>query len=136
MKRFRSRKGAVLFAAGTTIGALVAGGVAYATIPTNNAIDGCYLKSGGALRIIDPTVTKCKSGETALAWNVQGVKGDTGAIGATGATGPTGPTGPAGPTGGPGSPGPAGATGLTGPAGTANAYHATGRDSVSVSVPA
>src|SRR3954468_20471463 len=56
MKRFRTQKGAVLFAAGTMIGALVAGGVAYATIPSNSVIDGCYSRSGGALRVIDSTV--------------------------------------------------------------------------------
>lgn len=33
---------------------IVAGaGVAAATIPTNNLIDGCYAKSGGTLRVID-----------------------------------------------------------------------------------
>ena len=36
-------------------------------------IDACYSKSGGALRVIDGTVTKCGKSETSLAWNVQGV---------------------------------------------------------------
>jgi hypothetical protein len=87
--------------------------VAYATIPSNNIIDGCYSRSGGALRVIDGTVTNCSKNETALSWNVQGPQGPTGPQGATGATGPTGPQGPEGPQG------PAGPTGPQGPAGAA-----------------
>ena len=62
--------------------ALVAGGVAYATIPSNNVIDACYTRSGGTLRVIDATVTNCKASETSLAWNVQGVQG-AGSFGST-----------------------------------------------------
>ena len=86
-------KRARLVAAGVVALALAVGGVAYATIPANNVIDACYSKSGGTLRVIDATVTKCSKSETALAWNVQGVKGDKGD---TGDTGPQGPAGPAG----------------------------------------
>jgi hypothetical protein len=89
----------MLVVAGTIIGGLVAGGVAYATIPSDNVIDGCYSRSGGTLRVIDSTVTECKKGETALAWNVQGVQGDQGIQGVQGATGPAGPAGPAGAAG-------------------------------------
>ena len=46
-------------------------------IPTGNVLTGCYTKSGGALRVIDATVTTCKASETRLDWNVQGPKGDT-----------------------------------------------------------
>lgn len=95
----------------------VAAGVAYATIPSDNVINGCYSKSGGALRVIDATVTNCSKQETALAWNVQGPKGDKGDPGAIGATGATGPTGPAGPTGPTGATGPQGPPGPQGPAG-------------------
>jgi hypothetical protein len=91
-------------------------GVAYATIPSNNVIDACYTKSGGALRVIDGTVTKCGKSETALAWNVQGVQGDKGD---TGETGPQGPQGPAGPQG---LQGPQGPAGPAGPAGTSHGY--------------
>jgi hypothetical protein len=91
------------------------GGAAYAVIPSNNVIDACYTRSGGALRVIDATVTKCGKSETALAWNVQGPKGDLG---------PQGPAGPAGPQGPQGVAGPAGPTGPAGPAGTSKAYAA------------
>ena len=94
-------------------------GVAAATIPSNNIIDGCYSRSGGALRVIDGTVTKCAKNETSLAWNVQGVKGETGETGATGATGPQGPAGPQGQPGPQGPAGPQGPVGATGPAGPA-----------------
>jgi hypothetical protein len=57
-------------------------GVTYAAIPDEGgAIHACYSKSGGALRVIDDSVTNCKAAETSLTWNV---------------TGPPGPPGPAG----------------------------------------
>jgi len=94
--------------------ALVAGGVAYATIPDSNAtIHGCYGKSGGSLRVIDASVTNCKSGETSLDWNVQGQQGPPGPDGPAGAQGPAGPQGP---QGAPGPQGPAG------PSGTSHGY--------------
>jgi hypothetical protein len=86
---------------GATI-AVTAGGVAYATIPTNGVITGCYTSAGGSLRVVDPATGGCKKGETQLAWNVQGAQG---------ASGPAGPAGPAGPSG---APGPAGSAGVSG----------------------
>ncbi len=108
----RNRKTALLstgLATGTVV--ILMGGLAYATIPTNNQIDACYARSGGALRVIDSSVTQCKQGETSLAWSVQG------AAGPQGPTGPAGPSGPQGPQGAQGAAGPAGPTGATGPAG-------------------
>jgi hypothetical protein len=64
--------------------ALLAGGVAYATIPdANGVIHGCYQTSKGDLREIDSSSSTCKNGETALDWNQ---------------TGPQGPSGPRGPS--------------------------------------
>ena len=83
--------------AGTVVVAGTA--VVYATIPSNNLISGCYSRSGGALRVLDPSVTSCKSGETSLTWNVQGPTGLTGPQGVQGPQGATGATGPAGPAG-------------------------------------
>lgn len=85
--------------------AMIGGAVmVVATIPdSSGVIHGCYSRSGGNVRVIDDSVTGCKTGETALAWSVRGPqgpqgpagpKGDTGATGATGDTGPTGPRGP------------------------------------------
>lgn len=79
-----------------TVGVLlVAGGIAYATIPdSSGAIHACYkvdpkgnLDGNATLRVIDPSATKpdsaaCKKDEQALDWNQQGVQG------------PPGPTGP------------------------------------------
>ncbi len=85
---------------------------ATAAIPgPGGVIAGCYVKSGGVLRVIDSSVTTCKSNETSLDWN------QTGAAGPAGPAGPTGPTGSPGPTGQTGATGPAGPTGPTGPAG-------------------
>ena len=86
----------------------IAGTVVYATIPSNNVISGCYLKSGGSLRVLDPSATSCKSGETSLAWNVQGPTGLTGPQGVQGPQGPIGPQGIQGVTGATGPAGPAG----------------------------
>jgi hypothetical protein len=42
-------------------------GTAYATIlGGDGAIHGCYTKSGGMLRVIDASATRCKSTETFL----------------------------------------------------------------------
>ncbi len=95
--------------------ALAVAGVAYATIPDGNGvIHGCYAKSGGSLRVIDASVTNCKSTETSLDWNVQGPAG------------PQGPQGPQGLQGDPGPTGPQGPAGPAGPSGTSHAYAATG----------
>jgi hypothetical protein len=75
------------------VGVMAAVGVGYASIPNTGVISGCYLKSGGTLRVIDATTGSCSSKETALSWNVQGVpgpKGDTGDKGLQGDTGPAG----------------------------------------------
>jgi hypothetical protein len=86
---------------------LVTGGAAYAAISgSGGAINGCYQKNNGQLRIIDPSTDSCRSSEVAISWNQMGPAGPTGATGAAGATGATGATGAAG------------ATGATGPAGS------------------
>ena len=85
--------------AAAVVGLLAVGGVAYATIPTNGVISGCYMKSGGSLRVIDATTGKCSAKETSLNWNVQGAPGPQGPAGASGAKGDAGPAGPAGPAG-------------------------------------
>ncbi len=102
---------ALLIAAGALLGVA---GIAYATIPDENGvIHGCYQKSGGALRVIDASVTNCSKTETSLNWNV---KGATGPVGPEGAQGPQGPAGLAGP------PGPQGLQGPPGPSGTSHGY--------------
>jgi hypothetical protein len=69
----------------TIVGALlVAGGIAYATIPDGGGvIHACYQKNQGALRVIDTDKAQtCSSSESPLIWNQ------------TGQQGPPGPTGP------------------------------------------
>ena len=81
------------------VGALVAGGIAYATIPdSNGVIHACYHVNGqgavdgsGNLRVIDPSSSNkdgstCKHDEKALDFN------QTGPPGAQGPQGPTGPS--------------------------------------------
>ena len=99
---------------------LAVSGVGVAAIG-DGPINACYAKRDGSLRVIDRSVTQCKSSESALTWNgagPEGPKGDTGAQGPAGAQGATGPQGPKGDTGAQGPAGPQGATGPQGPAGT------------------
>ena len=107
--------------AAAAVAALVAGGVAYATIPdSSGVIHGCYQKSGGALSVIDASVTGCAKTQTELQWNVQGPTGLQGPQGPAGAQGPVGPQGPQGGQGAQGLQGPAG------PSGTSHGYAAAG----------
>ena len=105
-----TRRRAVLFA---LVVAALAGGAAYATIPNSGVIHGCYTRSGGALRVIDGSVTNCRSSETALDWNVAGAQGPQGPVGPAGPVGPPAPQVPQGPTGPAGPQGPAGPTGIS-----------------------
>jgi hypothetical protein len=109
----------------------VTGGVAYATIPANGVISGCYTKSGGTLRVIDPSTGSCSSKETSLNWNVQGPTGPQGPAGPAGVQGLQGPKGDPGINGAPGAPG---ASGPAGPAGTSDAYLAKNDGSPTVPV--
>jgi hypothetical protein len=126
----RSLKGAIemhlskkVVAAIIAVAAVAVGSAAFAAIPDNGVIHGCYKKASpyeypaGGLRVIDAGES-CGYNENPLDWNqqgptgpqgpagpagppgpqgLQGVKGDTGATGATGATGPKGDPGPPGP---------------------------------------
>jgi hypothetical protein len=79
----------------TVVGVLlVAGGIAYATIPdSSGVIHACYkvdpkgnLDGNATLRVIDPSATKpdsaaCRKDEQALDWNQQGVQGPPGQTG-------------------------------------------------------
>ena len=108
--------------AGLVLGATLAGGVAWATIPSaNGTIHGCY-KTGvggvddpnkGQLRVVD-SASDCKNNETAISWNEKGVPGAVGATGPAGPAGAKGDTGPAGPQGLKGDQGPTGPEGLKG----------------------
>src|SRR5262249_22044325 len=95
---------------------------ALATIPASDGtISACYGKSGGALRIIDPTVSKCATLEQPLTWNQIGPKGAVGPQGPKGDAGPQGPKGDPGQQGPKGDSGAQGASGLQGDPGPAGA---------------
>jgi hypothetical protein len=102
----------------------VGGSVALATIPSSGGvINGCYNKTSGSLRVIDPAVAACSNGESPINWNQtgpQGPKGDAGPQGSKGDLGPQGPAGdpgPQGPKGDSGQQGPTGPQGLKGDTG-------------------
>src|ERR1051326_8821441 len=90
--------------------ALVFGAVALASIPDGSGvIHTCYGKSGGSLRVIDATNTKCGTNELSLNCTQQAPPGAQGPAGATGPQGPKGDpgaTGATGPKGDPGAQGP------------------------------
>jgi hypothetical protein len=94
----RARKRLLVVASLLTIGC-VAAGIAYATIPNSGVINGCYTRSGGSLRVVDSSTTKCKSGETSIAWNVAGAQGQQGVQGTQGIQGTQGNPGPSGVSG-------------------------------------
>jgi hypothetical protein len=79
---------------------LVAGGIAYATIPDGSGvIHGCYQKNQGTLRVIDTGTTQtCSSSEAPLTWSQTGPQGEQGIQGQQGIQGPKGDTGPTGPS--------------------------------------
>lgn len=79
---------------------LVAGGIAYATIPdSNGVIHACYKTGQGTLRLIDPSKSQaCLDSETALNWSQTGPQGPQGIQGLQGIQGPKGDTGPTGPS--------------------------------------
>ena len=66
------------------------------------------------LRVVSASDT-CRSNESALDWNIQGVPGPVGPAGPTGLTGAIGAAGPAGPQGPQGDAGPVGRQGPVGP---------------------
>jgi hypothetical protein len=101
--------------------ASLAAGAAYATIPAGDGvIHSCYSKSGGALRVVDASVTNCKLGETSLNWDQHGQPGPQGP------QGPAGPQGEQGPAGPQGEQGPAGPQGEQGPPGDDSTKTASG----------
>ena len=95
----------------------ISAGVAFAIPDESGAIQGCYQKNNGQLRVVNGAAD-CRPSELPLSWSQTGPAGATGAAGPAGPTGSTGPQGPSGPTG---PEGPAGATGATGPAGETGA---------------
>ena len=103
-------------AAGALATTALAGGVAWAAIPSGNLIDACYQKVEGQLRVIDSTET-CRPSELPISWNQVGQQGPQGLQGPKGDTGETGATGPQGPQGEPGPQGERGLQGEQGPAG-------------------
>ena len=96
--RYSGRRLAVVF--GIAIAGLVlAGSIAYASIPDSSGVlHGCYsanganAKGGAQLNLVNSDQATCTNGQTAVTWS------QTGPAGGTGPTGPTGPAGPAGPT--------------------------------------
>jgi hypothetical protein len=83
------------------VGALVAGGIAYAAIPdAGGVIHGCYKKSSpnqGTLRVIDTEKGQaCSNSETGINWSQTGPQGPQGIQGIPGVQGPQGPQGPSG----------------------------------------
>ena len=74
--------------------AVVGGSAAFAAIPgAGGVIHSCYTRSGGSIRVIDATVTNCKSTETSLDWNQSGQPGVPGPQGLPGAQGQKDATG-------------------------------------------
>jgi hypothetical protein len=108
------RKKRLGLGAAITVAALSVAGIAYAQIPSGGVISGCYTRSGGPLRVVDPSTTKCRSGETSLQWNQQGAPGKDGTNGTNGTNGKDGAPGTNGKDGAPGTNGTNGTNGVSG----------------------
>src|SRR3954463_16341043 len=100
-------------------------GASPARAQSGGVIYACYGNSNGQLRRVN-NPSECKNNETALAWNIQGLKGDKGDTGPQGPQGNTGATGPQGPAGTHGTAGPQGPKGDTGNAGPQGSQGAQG----------
>ena len=117
-------------AAGALAATALAGGVAWATIPTaNGVINACYRVSEddqkGQVRVVsDPAA--CRNNEAPISWNRTGPQGQPGPQGEQGLQGPKGDTGAPGPPGADGQQGPKGDTGAQGPKGDTGADGAQG----------
>ncbi|HUH15048.1 MAG TPA: hypothetical protein VML35_04120 [Gaiellaceae bacterium] len=89
------RRGRLAIAAIAIFG--VAGGIAFASIPgADGVIHGCYRSAAGdvqgQLRVVEDPAS-CRSNETPIQWNEQGVAGPAGPAGADGADGEDGADG-------------------------------------------
>jgi hypothetical protein len=119
MKKLLCRSAIVAAVVGTTG---VVAGIAVATVPTSDTIQGCYNTTNGQLRVVHDD-SECKNHEQGIAWNqigpvgpqgpqglqgTQGVQGDKGDKGDKGDQGVAGTMGPQGAPGAQGVPGPAG----------------------------
>lgn len=74
-------RGTAVFGAGTLVGAVLVGGIAYAAIPATNTgnITACVNKSTGVTRIIDfQSGKRCRSTERTVNWNARGPAGVSG----------------------------------------------------------
>jgi hypothetical protein len=106
--------------AGLALGAALAGGVAWATIPADTVYTACKLKVSGTIRLIDPAgpsnslLSHCTSYETQISWNQKGPAGIPGAAGINGTNGVDGKDGAAGTKGADGENGSPGLPGLAG----------------------
>ena len=116
--------GLALVAAGTAVGAAIAG-----PVDGQGVIHGCYTNkavNGSHVFVLQDASTNCPAGTTAISWNQQGPAGPAGPAGPQGPAGATGPQGQAGPAGAIGPAGPKGDTGATGPAGNTGPAGPTG----------
>ena len=128
MRRFTFRRSR-WFVVGAAVGAVLAGGAAFAAIPDSSGIiNGCYQKNVGNLRVIDTSAgDSCRPSEVAISWSQTGPQGPKGDTGPTGPQGPKGDTGATGPQGVQGVPGTVGLANETCPAGAfVTGFDATG----------
>jgi hypothetical protein len=89
----RNRRRTVVIGATAALTVPLVGAVAGAAVPdTQGVFHGCYVKTTGALRVIDPSSTnaarnRCKATEAAITWNQRGPQGPQGVQGPQGLSG-------------------------------------------------
>ncbi len=102
--------------------------------PAADVLYACIGKTAGLMRLVEAGAS-CRSGETLVSWNVQGVPGPQGAQGPQGVQGPAGLNGAPGLDGAPGPAGPAGPRGPAGPQTVASALVAADGVTVTAATP-
>lgn len=103
VRRLRGGIRSARLAVGALVVLLLSTTMAAASVPHSETeiISACYLKAGGAVRVIDAEAGEtCRRGEVAISWSErgpQGEPGEAGPAGEPGAKGERGDPGPAGP---------------------------------------
>lgn len=88
--RWTTRRASTMLVGVLALGGAAAG-IAWAAIPSaDGTINGCYQKSSGSLRVIDPGTQSCSTKEVPISWSQRGPQGAVGPAGAQGEQGEPG----------------------------------------------
>jgi hypothetical protein len=94
VRTWTSKKALRVAAVGAVGVVVVFGAGAVASVPSpDGTIHGCYAKTGGSTRIIDPASQRCTASERPISWSQRGPRGPRGLRGPAGTNGTNGTAG-------------------------------------------